>query len=74
MTAVELSDYFTDPDLPADELSYAARSNDESVATVSVSGSMLTVEGLKLGATYVSVTVTDPGRREYRQERAGQGT
>ena len=59
MTAVELSDYFTDPDLPADELSYAARSNDESVATVSVSGSMLTVEGLKLGATYVSVTVTD---------------
>ena len=59
VTAVELSDYFTDPDLPADELSYAARSNDESVATVSVSGSMLTVEGLKLGATYVSVTVTD---------------
>lgn len=59
MTAVELSDYFTDPDLPVDELSYAARSNDESVATVSVSGSMLTVEGLKLGATYVSVTVTD---------------
>ena len=59
VTAVELSDYFTDPDLPVDELSYAARSNDESVATVSVSGSMLTVEGLKLGATYVSVTVTD---------------
>ena len=29
------------------------------MATVSVSGSMLTVEGLKLGATYVSVTVTD---------------
>ena len=59
VTTVEMGDYFTDPDLPDDVLTYVAESNDETVATVSVSGSLLTVEGHKKGSTYLSVTVSD---------------
>ncbi|HIW97409.1 MAG TPA: S8 family serine peptidase [Candidatus Tidjanibacter gallistercoris] len=56
---VELTEYFTDPDLPDDELTYAVSSRDTVVVKVSVSGSVMTLEGYTEGSTYASVTVTD---------------
>ena len=53
-----VSSYFRDPD--GDVLSYAAETSDAEVATVSVSGSTLTVIGVTAGATTVTVTASDP--------------
>ncbi len=54
-----LSDHFSDPD--GDDLSYAATSSDEGVATASASGASLTVEAASQGTATVTVTATDPG-------------
>ena len=57
-TAVlDLAILFTDPD--GDTLTYVAASSEPSVATVSVSGSALTVSAIAAGTT--TVTATDPG-------------
>ena len=53
-----VSSYFRDPD--GDALSYGAETSDAAVATVSVSGSTLTVIGVTAGATTVTVTASDP--------------
>ncbi len=56
---IDLSQHFTDPDLPDDELVYTAESRDKQVATVAVQGASLTIEGRRQGQTIVGVTVTD---------------
>ena len=63
MTVVEpalisIDDTFMDPD--GDELSYSVMSSDETVATASVSGMMVTVTALMRGMTQVTVTASDP--------------
>lgn len=55
---VNLSQYFTDPD--GDALTYAARSTDATVATVTVLGSVATVTAEAPGTAIVTVTATDP--------------
>ncbi len=56
---VDLSGHFADPD--GDDLSYAAASSDEGVATSSASGGSLTVAAVAQGTATVTVTATDPG-------------
>ena len=57
---VDLNENFSDPDLPNDELTFTAESNDASVATAQVlEGGILEVTGLKKGDTFISVTVKD---------------
>ncbi len=56
---VEVSGAFRDPD--RDTLTYGASSSDQSVATVSVSGSEVEVTPLSGGTATVSVTATDVG-------------
>ena len=48
-------------DSNGDELTYTARSSDESVATVSVNGSMVTVTTAGAGTATITVTARDPG-------------
>ncbi len=50
---------FTDPD--GDELTYSAESSDPSVATVSVTGSLVSVATVAVGTATGTVTATDPG-------------
>ena len=57
-TSVDVSSYFSDPD--GDALSYGTASSDMGVATVSVSGSMVTAVGVALGRADITVTATDP--------------
>ena len=57
--AVDVSGAFSDPD--GDALSYEADSDALDVATVSVSGSDVTVTGAAPGSATVRVTATDPG-------------
>ena len=54
---VEVSGAFRDPD--DDDLTFAASSSEEAVATVSVSGSMLEVTPESGGAATITVTATD---------------
>lgn len=56
---------FTDPN--EDALSLAATSSDPRVATVSLSGSTITIEGVSPGNASVTVTATDPGGLEAEQ-------
>ena len=55
--AISLDGIFQDPD--NDELTYGASSSAVSVATVSVTGSMLSVTPLSAGTAVVTVTATD---------------
>ena len=64
-TTVSVSGAFTDPD--RDALTYAAASNATGVATVGVSGSVVTVTGVAPGSATVTVTATDPGGRSATQ-------
>ncbi|MDE2982696.1 MAG: hypothetical protein OXU74_16015 [Gemmatimonadota bacterium] len=57
--AVDLAEYFSDPD--GDPLTYEATAFFERVAEVSVSGSVMTVKGLAEGITSITATATDPG-------------
>ncbi len=58
-TPVAVSRYFSDAD--GDTLSYTAVSGDTGVATVSVSGSKVTITRVAAGRTTVAVTASDPG-------------
>ena len=57
--ALDASSYFADPD--GDALSYGASSSDPGVAAVSVSGATVTIQGVTIGTTTLTVTATDPG-------------
>ena len=57
--AVDASSYFADPD--GETLAYSATPSNPAVATVSVSGSVVTVAAVARGAATVTVTATDPG-------------
>ena len=56
---VNVAGNFTDPD--GNTLSFSAASSDEAVATASVSGSNVTIEGVSAGTATVTVTASDPG-------------
>ncbi len=58
-TSLDLSPYFVDAD--GDALAYAATSSDAGVATVSVSGAVLTIAGVAPGTTVLTVFASDPG-------------
>ena len=58
-TSVNASSYFSDPD--GDALTYAASSSRASVATASVSGRTVTVNGVAAGSATIRITATDPG-------------
>ncbi|WP_420464386.1 Ig-like domain-containing protein [Candidatus Palauibacter sp.] len=62
---VELSDHFADPD--GDALVYTAEPFFEHVATATVSGSVLTIEGVSDGSTSVTITARDPEGLEVTQ-------
>ena len=55
----DVSGNFSDAD--GDELTYTASSSDESVATVSVDGSMVAVPPVGAGTTTITVIARDPG-------------
>ena len=55
---VDVASFFADPD--GDELTYAASSSDEQVATASASGSSVTVAPVAEGTAPVTVTARDP--------------
>ncbi len=55
---LDLSPYFRDPD--GDPLTYTAASSAAAVASVSVSGTALTVTGVSLGSARVTVSASDP--------------
>ncbi|MEO9849554.1 MAG: YHYH protein [Reichenbachiella sp.] len=55
---VELANVFNDAD--GDNLSYAASSSDQAVATVSITGTTLTITEVSAGTTNVTVTASDP--------------
>ena len=60
-TAVDVSSNFTDPDGDDAELTFEVQSTDSAFATVSVSGAVVTVDGVAAGSATVTVTATDPG-------------
>ena len=55
--AMDVSGYFSDADM--DDLTYMATSDMEMYATVSVSGSMVTITGVAEGMATITVTATD---------------
>ena len=55
---VNVASNFTDVDM-GDSLTYTAMSDDTAVATVSVSGSMVSITGVAAGSAMVTVTATD---------------
>ena len=56
---LDVSTNFTDPD--GDTLTFTVMSDDTTVATVSVDGSMVTIIAVDVGAAFITVTATDPG-------------
>ena len=54
---LNLSSYFSDPD--SDTLSYAAVSSNGSVATVGVSGALLTITGAAAGSATITASASD---------------
>ena len=65
---VNLAGYFTDPD--GDALTYGATSSEVTTASVTVSGSVLTIAGVAAGAAAVTVTATDGGGLSAQQSFA----
>ena len=57
--SLDLTPYFSDPD--GDALAYAATVSDVAIATVSVSGNILTIAGVEPGMAVVTVFASDPG-------------
>ncbi|WP_456460108.1 YHYH protein [Reichenbachiella sp.] len=55
---VELANVFSDAD--GDALTYAASSSDQSVVTVGISGTTLTITEVAAGTTNINVSATDP--------------
>jgi len=64
-TTIDASSYFRDPD--GNQLSYSATSSDGSTATVAVSGSTVTIEGVAHGTTTITVTASDPDGLRAKQ-------
>ncbi len=62
---VNVAEHFADPD--GDPLTYAASSSSPAHASVSVSGSVVTVSGVLIGAAMVTVTARDPEGLTARQ-------
>ena len=59
---IDLDDFFSDPDassIPDHALSYTAVSDNKTVATVSISESILTITPVKRGAADITVTASD---------------
>ena len=56
--SVDVSPFFSDPD--GDALTYSATSSNTSVATVSVTGSVVSGAAVGVGSTTLTVTATDP--------------
>lgn len=65
-TTRRVRDYFEDPD--GDDLTYAASSDDEAIATTSVDGFDVTVEGKATGTATITVTASDPDGESALQE------
>ena len=63
---VDVSDHFSDPD--GDTLTYEAASATESVATVSISGSEVSVAPVSKGDATITVTAKDPDGLSASQE------
>ncbi|MYJ69250.1 MAG: hypothetical protein F4087_12180, partial [Gemmatimonadetes bacterium] len=63
--SVRVSSHFSDPD--GDALTYTVKSSATAVATVSVSGSTVSVKGVAKGRADVTVTATDPGGKTASQ-------
>ena len=59
LITLDLAPYFTDPD--GDALTYAATVSDGALATVSVSGSILTLAGVAPGSAVMTVFASDTG-------------
>ncbi len=57
--SLDLAAYFSDPD--GDALAYAATVSDVAIATISMSGSILTITGVQSGTAVVTVLTSDPG-------------
>ena len=55
---LDLADNFTDPD--GDTLTFTAETDDTTVATVSIDGSMVTVAAVDVGTAFITVAATDP--------------
>ena len=55
---VNVSQYFSDPD--GDALAYSATSSNTNVARASVSGSAVTITGVRAGSATITVTASDP--------------
>ena len=68
LVALEVSEYFTDPD--RDVLEYSAASSDTTRATVAVAGDTVTVTGVAAGSATVTVTARDPGGLSAEQSFA----
>ena len=68
LVALEVSEYFTDPD--RDVLEYSAASSDTTRATVVVAGDTVTVTGVAAGSATVTVTARDPGGLSAEQSFA----
>ena len=64
-TSIDLHPYFTDPD--GDPLTYTAEVFFDDRAGATISGSVMTVEGLEDGGTSITVTARDPEGEEARQ-------
>lgn len=56
-TTLDLDDVYTDPD--GDTLTYIPISSDETIATSTVDGSVLSVTGVAVGTTSISITAYD---------------
>ena len=63
---VDVAANFSDPD--GDELTYAATSSDDAVATVAAAGTVVTVTAVAEGSATVTVTASDPGGRSASLE------
>ena len=64
-TTVNVASYFRDPD--GDALDFGASSSDAAVASVSASGSQVTIEGVTPGPASVTVSARDPDGGEAFQ-------
>ena len=66
VVTVDVSAYFTDPD--GDRLSYTATVSPSTVASVTVSGSIVTIVGLATGDAVATVTASDPAGLSAQQQ------
>ena len=62
---VDVSGYFADPD--GDALTFESETSDAAVASVSVSGAVVTVEAVAGGSASITVTASDPADLSARQ-------